>query len=426
MWTISNFPAFKNLSGCTIKCYYACPVNGLDKKSHWLTHSKKCVFLGNLRFLPNDYSFRSLKKVFNNKAEWDEPPKTLFGQEILKLVDCINYKSGKHKGSKQKCDDCDDDIDKLFKRKSIFFYLEYWQHLLVRYVLDVMHIEKNVCESIYGTLLHQPGKTKDRVKARRDLIELHIRGKLISSENDKNSIPVVPYTLSKKKKKMFCQTLFETKVPEGYSSNFKSLVNLDDCRLQGLKSHDCHTLMQQLLPLAVCGYLPENVRKAINRMYFYFNTLCSKVLEIKSLDKLEKQHYVTMCLFEQFFQPSLFDIMVHLTVHLVDQVRLYGPVHLCWMYPFERNMKLLKGYVRNHCRPEGCIAEYYVADEALEFCTEYLFNHDFIGLPPSCLVDYTIEKPLRGGEAMVVDVLLLQQAHLYVLENTIECEIYNK
>ena len=84
--------------------------------------------------------------------------------------------------------------------------------------------------------------------------------------------------------------------------------------------------MQQLLPLAIRGCLPENVRKAIIRMCFYFNALCSRVLETKSLDELEKQHYVTMCLFEQFFQPSFFNIMVHLTVHLIDQVRLCGSV----------------------------------------------------------------------------------------------------
>ncbi|BBG99640.1 hypothetical protein Prudu_009399 [Prunus dulcis] len=28
-----------------------------------------------------------------------------------------------------------------------------------------------------------------------------------------------------------------------------------------------------------------------------------------------------------------------------------------WMYPFERYMKVLKGYVQNRTRPEGCIAE---------------------------------------------------------------------
>lgn len=117
--------------------------------------------------------------------------------------------------------------------------MEYWQYLLVHHVLDVMYIEKNVCESIYGTLLHQPGKKKIGVKARIDLVELEIRGKLVPSEN-KNSIAAAPYTMSKKEKKMFCQTLSETKVPKGYSSNFRNLVNLDDCRLQGLKSYDCH------------------------------------------------------------------------------------------------------------------------------------------------------------------------------------------
>ena len=53
-------------------------------------------------------------------------------------------------------------------------------------------------------------------------------------------------------------------------------------------------------------------------------------------------------------------------------------VYLRWMYPFERFMKVLKGYVQNHNRPEGCIAECYIAEEAIEFCTEYLSNIDAI------------------------------------------------
>ncbi|GJT44594.1 hypothetical protein Tco_0953309 [Tanacetum coccineum] len=35
-----------------------------------------------------------------------------------------------------------------------------------------MHVEKNVAESLVGTLLHVPGKTKDGVNARLDLTEL--------------------------------------------------------------------------------------------------------------------------------------------------------------------------------------------------------------------------------------------------------------
>ena len=44
--------------------------------------------------------------------------------------------------------------------------------------LDAMHIEKNVCESIYGTLLHIPGKTKDGLKSRNDLVDMKIRDEL--------------------------------------------------------------------------------------------------------------------------------------------------------------------------------------------------------------------------------------------------------
>jgi hypothetical protein len=38
-------------------------------------------------------------------------------------------------------------------RKVFFFELPYWKDLLVRHNLDVMHIEKNICESILGLCL---------------------------------------------------------------------------------------------------------------------------------------------------------------------------------------------------------------------------------------------------------------------------------
>ncbi|KAL9453501.1 hypothetical protein AB3S75_009161 [Citrus x aurantiifolia] len=88
-------------------------------------------------------------------------------------------------------------------------------------------------------------------------------------------------------------------------------------------------------------------------------------------------------------------------------------------------MKTLKGYVRNHYRPEGCITECYVAEEALEFCAEYLSNNDFIRLPRDCIVDYTIEKPLGGGDVKMVDTALLKQAHFCILKNTLELQSYN-
>ena len=51
------------------------------------------------------------------------------------------------------------------KKGQIFFELPYWQHNLLRHNLDVMHIEKNIVDSILGTLLDIRGKTKDHAKA---------------------------------------------------------------------------------------------------------------------------------------------------------------------------------------------------------------------------------------------------------------------
>jgi len=53
------------------------------------------------------------------------------------------------------------------------------------------------------------------------------------------------------------------------------------------------------------------------------------------------------------------------------------------MYPFERYIKILKGYVRNRNRNrlEGYIVECYTYEKTIEFCNEYLSNVEIIGLP---------------------------------------------
>ena len=79
-----------------------------------------------------------------------------------------------------------------------------------------------------------------------------------------------------------------------------------------------------------------------------------------------------LCKLELIFPPTFFDIMVNLVLHLPDEAICGGPVSYRWMYPFERYMKKLKYYVRNKARPEGSIAEGYVSEEALEFCSMYL------------------------------------------------------
>ncbi|KAL0540416.1 hypothetical protein IC582_024653 [Cucumis melo] len=155
-----------------------------------------------------------------------------------------------------------------------------------------MYIEKNVSINILGTLLDIPGKAKDGLNARRDLADLKIRPEL-TPINKKNFIPLACYALTKKEKRFLLKTLSKMKVPRGYSSNVRNLVSIEDSKLDGLKSHDCHVLLQQLLLVAIRSVLSKH--------------------------KLQEAIVITLCLLEKYFPPSFFTIIIHLTVHLIRE-----------------------------------------------------------------------------------------------------------
>lgn len=171
---------------------------------------------------------------------------------------------------------------------------------------------------------------------------------------------VASYTLSSNEKKRFYKCLKNNKVVDGYSSNMINLVSLKDCELQVLKSHDCHVLMQY----SDCVFL-----------WFHMCYYCWCNQMGPNEKKKKKKHMVeTMCLLKKCFPPSFFDIMILLTIHVVHKIRLYGLVYLRWMYPFERNMKTLQGYVCNRNCVEGCIEESHIVEETFEFYADYLSN----------------------------------------------------
>ncbi|KAL8103551.1 hypothetical protein AgCh_027940 [Apium graveolens] len=53
-------------------------------------------------------------------------------------------------------------------RTSIFWELPYWSTNLIRHNLDVMHVEKNVFDNVYNTVMNVTGKTKDMIRHWRD------------------------------------------------------------------------------------------------------------------------------------------------------------------------------------------------------------------------------------------------------------------
>jgi hypothetical protein len=93
----------------------------------------------------------------------------------------------------------------MWKKQSIFCELPYWKDLDVRHLIDVMHVEKNVCERLLGTLLNTDGKTRDHGHARADLKKMRIRLVLWLDDSVKAmDLPTSCITLSKHEKKEFC------------------------------------------------------------------------------------------------------------------------------------------------------------------------------------------------------------------------------
>jgi hypothetical protein len=108
-----------------------------------------------------------------------------------------------------------------------------------------MHIEKNMCESLLGTLLNTNGKTRDHGHARADLNKMGIMPELWLDDSVKEmELPTSCITLSKQEKKDFYGFLKNVKVPSSYSTNVSSLISFPDLKVApGVKSHDCHILL---------------------------------------------------------------------------------------------------------------------------------------------------------------------------------------
>ncbi|KAK9943329.1 hypothetical protein M0R45_008939 [Rubus argutus] len=111
------------------------------------------------------------------------------------------------------------------------------------------------------------------------------------------------------------------------------------------------------------------------------------------------------------------------------QARLCGPVHFRWMYPFERYMKTLKDYVRNHARPEGCIAESYLAEECMRFCSQFLKKSIQVEEKEVRNNDFSNEVILEGRPISRSTLITLsdrdkRNAHLAVLMNTAMVDPY--
>ena len=97
-----------------------------------------------------------------------------------------------------------------------------------------MYVEKNVCESVIGTLLNINGKSKDGYNARKDLQDMKIRHDLhLEEHGSRVYVPPALNNLSELEKQLFCKRLYELKVPDGYSSNILNFVSVEKRKVMG-------------------------------------------------------------------------------------------------------------------------------------------------------------------------------------------------
>ncbi|KAG8478881.1 hypothetical protein CXB51_028726 [Gossypium anomalum] len=277
---------------------------------------------GHHRWLDGNHIFRFQRTLFDGAEEFRETLEKTIGSENLFMLKDINFSYGKmnqppnSQTKRRSRDGSNDESDEEDDSN-----------------------EKNVCENIIGTILNVDGKSKDNFQSQLDLVDMGIRRDLHPQvlSNEKYQLPPSIFAMSKKEKEVFCMVLKDIKVSDVYASNISRCVTS-------------------------CIIELSNIMKAI----------CDKGLNVEELEKVQDRATLTLCKLEKIFPPSFVTIMVHLLIHLPREAILGGPIFYRWMYPIDRFLCKLKSYCRNKCYPEGSIAEGYLAEECMNFCSRYL------------------------------------------------------
>jgi hypothetical protein len=259
--------------------------------------------------MPHNHRYRKNRKdFFVGRVEKDVAPSRLSSEELHDIVSeyddiVFGLQSGKQKFPGF-------GLTHNWVKRSIFWELPYWKTNLLRHNLDVMHIEKNVFENSFNTVIDVKGKTKENIKARLDVALFCNRQnmKLVYNES-RVAKPRASFVLEKNAQLLVYKWLKSMRFLDGHASNILRLVNMEECRLYGMKSHDCHVFMQTLIPLAFRDLLPKGIWDALTEISNFFRDLYSNKLNVDHIERLEMNIVETLCKLEMIFLPSFYDSM---------------------------------------------------------------------------------------------------------------------
>ncbi|KAL2249440.1 UNVERIFIED_CONTAM: hypothetical protein Sindi_2417700 [Sesamum indicum] len=192
MWTVNDHPAYGMMSGWSIVGAMGSSFLD-DPRAFYLQHGRKRCYIDYYRqFLPWNHPHRRNKKAFStNRVERKVAHMRLTREHVhdwiaefsptfeVPLSLPTDYCSG-HK----------------WMKKNIFWKLEYLGMHMIRHNLDIMHIEKNVFDNIFDTVMNIKGKTKDNWNVEKNLKIICNQPKLKVDERRQNISPK-PYIVMK-------------------------------------------------------------------------------------------------------------------------------------------------------------------------------------------------------------------------------------
>ncbi|XP_075665944.1 uncharacterized protein LOC142635709 [Castanea sativa] len=274
LWTIHDYPGFGNVSGWRTKGYHSCYTCNDEPYSEVL--ESKIGFINHRAYLPMEHRWRHSRLHNGLSEKWKRSLELEVGKIQEQLDRMPNIILGKHPSAKKRQLIGEPNWSKV----SILYKLPYWKNKKLKHNIDVMHVEKNISESIYGTLLGIEGRNKDTDKARIDLQNMNFRHTLHLKQcpNGSYDKPRDFFSLSPNERDGFSDFLKSVKYPDGYAANISS----------------------------------------------FFQDLCSRTLKRSELEKLEERIVLILCKFERFFPLTFLDVMVYLAIHLPQEVILGG------------------------------------------------------------------------------------------------------
>jgi hypothetical protein len=105
--------------------------------------------------------------------------------------------------------------------------------------------------------------------------------------------------------------------------------------------------MARLLPVMFCGFVKNDVWKALVELSYFYRHHCAKEIKKEMMEKLEQQIHVLVCKLEKIFPLGFFNLMQHLFVLLPYEVKVGGPIQYRWIYHIERTLNKLHAMVGN-------------------------------------------------------------------------------